>query len=151
MNYAIYGPKFKSFWIERGWAGNLIKLGIKGQYQLTLITIVLSATILTIMNIFSTKATMKMMGFLTCVKLFILSLIAIIGILVLAKIIPSDVDHALNLSFYGTSNTVGPYASALYYVMNSYSGWHNLNYILDEVKVTIYNYEKKIRFIKMYR
>ncbi|KAI7893472.1 amino acid permease-domain-containing protein, partial [Mucor mucedo] len=46
--------------------------------------------------------------------------------------IPSDVDAGLNLSFYGTSTTVGPYASALYYVMNSYSGWHNLNYILDE-------------------
>ncbi|KAI9267012.1 amino acid permease-domain-containing protein, partial [Helicostylum pulchrum] len=57
---------------------------------------------------------------------------AIIGLLVLLKVIPSDVDASLNLSFYGTSTTVGPYASALYYVMNSYSGWHNLNYILDE-------------------
>ncbi|KAI9482948.1 MAG: amino acid permease-domain-containing protein [Benjaminiella poitrasii] len=51
---------------------------------------------------------------------------------VLMKLIPSEVDASLNLSFYGTANSVGPYASALYYVMNSYSGWHNLNYILDE-------------------
>ncbi|EIE91565.1 hypothetical protein RO3G_16276 [Rhizopus delemar RA 99-880] len=48
------------------------------------------------------------------------------------KVLPSDVDPTINLSFYGTSNSIGPYASALYYVMNSYSGWHNLNYILDE-------------------
>ncbi|KAI8339298.1 amino acid permease-domain-containing protein [Blakeslea trispora] len=49
-----------------------------------------------------------------------------------SKVIPSDVDAGLNLSFHGTSTTIGPYASALYYVLNSYSGWHNLNYILDE-------------------
>lgn len=69
-----------------------------------------------LVNIFSTRATMKLMGFLTVVKLFVLGLIAIIGLLVLSKVLPSDVDASLNLSFYGTSNTVGPYASALYYV-----------------------------------
>lgn len=59
---------------------------------------------------------MKMMGVLTIVKLSVLGLIAFIGFLVLVKAIPSDVDAGLNLSFYGTSTTVGPYASALYYV-----------------------------------
>lgn len=57
-----------------------------------------------------------MMGFLTILKLSVLSLITIIGLLVLAKAIPSEVDAELNLSFFGTSNTIGPYASALYYV-----------------------------------
>ncbi|KAI8078328.1 amino acid/polyamine transporter I [Thamnidium elegans] len=123
INYAIFGPSYKSHWADRGWA-------------------LLSATILMLVNIFSTRATMKLMGFLTVVKLFVLGLIAIIGIFVLIKVIPSDVDASLNLSFYGTSATVGPYASALYYVMNSYSGWHNLNYILDEVKDPIRNLPK---------
>lgn len=100
-------------------------------------SIVLSATILTAINILSTKTTMKMITFFTIIKISVLSLIACIGLLVLTKAIPSDVDASLNLSFFGTSNTVGPYASALYYVMNSYSGWHNLNYIIDEVKVQL--------------
>ncbi|KAL0079832.1 amino acid permease-domain-containing protein [Phycomyces blakesleeanus] len=51
---------------------------------------------------------------------------------ILNQTIPSDVDAGENLSFHGTASTLGPYASALYYVMNSYSGWHNLNFILDE-------------------
>lgn len=80
---------------------------------------------------------MKMISFFTVVKISVLLLIACIGILVLMKAIPSDVDAGLNLSFFGTSNTVGPYASALYYVMNSYSGWHNLNFVVDEVKVRV--------------
>ncbi|KAI7907678.1 amino acid/polyamine transporter I [Cokeromyces recurvatus] len=123
MNYAIFGATYKSHWTERGWA-------------------LLSATILAVVNIASTKATMKMMGFLTVVKLTILLLIASIGLCVLINILPSEVDASLNLSFYGTTHNIGPYASALYYVMNSYSGWHNLNYILDEVKNPIKNLPK---------
>lgn len=113
--------------------------------------IVLSATILTAINILSTKATMKMITFLTIIKISVLLLITFIGILVLAKTIPSDVDASLNLSFFGTSNTVGPYASALYYVMNSYSGWHNLNYIIDEVKVQIINAKRLTCTLKIPR
>ena len=97
--------------------------------------IVFCATVLTLVNVFSTQSTVKLMGFFTVIKLSVLFLISIVGFLVLVRVIPSDVDAGLNLSFYGTSTSVGPYASALYYVMNSYSGWHNLNYILDEVKV----------------
>ncbi|KAI8644120.1 amino acid/polyamine transporter I [Parasitella parasitica] len=115
LNYTIFGPTYKSHWIERGWA-------------------LLSATILTTVNILSTKTTMKMITLLTVIKISVLLLIACIGFLVLVKAIPSDVEAGLNLSFLGTSTTVGPYASALYYVMNSYSGWHNLNYIIDEVE-----------------
>ncbi|KAG1471335.1 hypothetical protein G6F56_002184 [Rhizopus delemar] len=55
------------------------------------------------------------MGFLTVVKLSVLLLISTIGILVLAKIIPSDVDPNVNLSFYSTSTSIAPYASAIYY------------------------------------
>ncbi|KAI9021553.1 amino acid/polyamine transporter I [Phycomyces nitens] len=123
MNYALFGSKFKSNWGERGWA-------------------ILCATILMATNIFSTKASMRMMAGLTGVKIGVLLLIATIGILVLIKAIPSDVDAGENLSFHGTASTVGPYASALYYVMNSYSGWHNLNFILDEVKDPIRNLPK---------
>ncbi|PHZ16800.1 amino acid transporter [Rhizopus microsporus ATCC 52813] len=115
MNYAIFGSKYKSNQAERYWA-------------------LLSATLLGLVNIFSTRASMNMMSLLTIVKLSVLSLIAMIGILIIIKVIPSDVDASLNLSFYATTTSIGPYASALYYVMNSYSGWHNLNFILDEVK-----------------
>ncbi|KAI8366343.1 amino acid permease-domain-containing protein [Choanephora cucurbitarum] len=77
-----------------------------------------------------------------CQHLFYKNNSIFVGALVLLRIIPSDVDAGLNLSFYGTSTTLGPYASALYYVLNSYSGWHNLNYILDEVKDPIKNLPK---------
>ncbi|EPB92636.1 hypothetical protein HMPREF1544_00650 [Mucor circinelloides 1006PhL] len=123
VNYAIFGSTYKSVWAERGWA-------------------LLSATLLAAVNILSTRMTMKMISFFTIVKISVLLLIACIGVLVLAKAIPSDVDASLNLSFFGTSNTVGPYASALYYVMNSYSGWHNLNFVVDEVKDPIRNLPK---------
>ncbi|KAG2189920.1 hypothetical protein INT46_001935 [Mucor plumbeus] len=123
LNYAFFGSTYKSHWVDRGWS-------------------LLSATILTAINILSTKTTMKMIAFFTIIKISVLLLITCIGILVLTKVIPSDVDASLNLSFFGTSNTVGPYASALYYVMNSYSGWHNLNYIIDEVKDPIRNLPK---------
>jgi amino acid transporter len=60
---------------------------------------------------------MKMMSILTVIKLAILALIAIVGLLVLAKAIPSDADAGLNLSFYGTSSSPGSYATAIYFVM----------------------------------
>jgi hypothetical protein len=62
---------------------------------------------------------MNMMSLLTIVKLSVLSLIAMIGILIIIKVIPSDVDASLNLSFYATTTSIGPYASALYYVRHS--------------------------------
>lgn len=62
---------------------------------------------------------MKLMAAVTVIKVSVLLLIASIGLLVLVKAVPSDVDAGLNLSFYGTSNTVGPYASALYYVRSA--------------------------------
>ncbi|OBZ88543.1 High-affinity methionine permease [Choanephora cucurbitarum] len=123
LNYALFGPSYKSEWLERAWS-------------------FLCATILTFVNIYSTKTTMKMISFLTVIKIFVLVLAIFVGALVLLRVIPSDVDAGLNLSFYGTSTTLGPYASALYYVLNSYSGWHNLNYILDEVKDPIKNLPK---------
>lgn len=63
---------------------------------------------------------MNMMSLLTIVKLSVLSLIAMIGILIIIKVIPSDVDASLNLSFYATTTSIGPYASALYYVRYGY-------------------------------
>ncbi|KAI8381369.1 amino acid/polyamine transporter I [Radiomyces spectabilis] len=123
MNYAIYGASFKSNWLERSWA-------------------ILLATILTAVNIMSTKVSLKLMAGLTAIKMAVLSLVALIGLLVLVKAIPSDVDAGYNLSFQGTATNIGPYASALYYVMNSYSGWHNLNFIMDEVKDPIRNLPK---------
>lgn len=101
------------------------------------------------------QLSMKVMGFLTAVKVSILLLVVGVGLLAAIGVLPTDVDAASNLSFEGTANTIAPYASGLYYVsygtvafadstnlfslpwqvMNGYSGWHNLNYVLDEVKV----------------
>ncbi|KAI8147002.1 amino acid/polyamine transporter I [Fennellomyces sp. T-0311] len=123
MNYAIFGEDFKSDWIERMWT-------------------LLCATILTALNILSIKGSMRLMGVLTVVKLSVLGLIIFVGILALIGAIPNDIDVKEALSFKGTSDSIGPYASALYYVMNAYSGWHNLNYLLDEVKDPIKNLPK---------
>ncbi|KAI9258891.1 amino acid permease-domain-containing protein [Phascolomyces articulosus] len=79
---------------------------------------------------------------LTVVKISVLGLVIFVGILTLIGAISNDIDVKTALSFQGTSDTIAPYASALYYVMNSYSGWHNLNFILDEVKDPIKNLPK---------
>ncbi|ORY94118.1 amino acid permease-domain-containing protein [Syncephalastrum racemosum] len=124
LNYALFGPDFKSDWTERGWS-------------------LLCATILTLTNIFSSKASVRMMGVLTTVKLSVLVLIVLTGLLVAAGILPTrGIEKGAGLSFEGTADSIGPYASALYYVMNSYSGWHNLNFLLDEVKDPIKNLPK---------
>ncbi|KAI9321532.1 amino acid/polyamine transporter I [Dichotomocladium elegans] len=115
MNYAIFGPDYKSDWAERAWS-------------------VLCATLLTVMNILSSKASLQFMTALTGVKLTILSLVILVGLFVLMGLMPTDVDIGTVLSFKGTASSIAPYASAIYYVQSSYSGWQNLSYILDEVK-----------------
>ncbi|KAI7857682.1 amino acid/polyamine transporter I [Circinella umbellata] len=123
MNYAIFGQDYKSDLSERMWA-------------------LLCTTILALCNVLSAKVSLRLMSVLTVVKIAVLGLVIFVGILTLLGAIPNDIDVKTALSFQGTSNTIGPYASALYYVMNSYSGWHNLNYILDEVKDPIKNLPK---------
>ncbi|KAI9498758.1 amino acid/polyamine transporter I [Zychaea mexicana] len=123
MNYAFFGQDYKSDLTERLWS-------------------LICSTVLTIVNILSIKASLRMMSVLTVVKLSVLGLIIFVGILSLIGVIPNDNDVKSALSFQGTSDTIGPYASALYYVMNAYSGWHNLNFILDEVKDPIKNLPK---------
>ena len=56
------------------------------------------------------------MSVLTVVKIAVLGLVIFVGILTLLGAIPNDIDIKTALSFQGTSNTIGPYASALYYV-----------------------------------
>ncbi|KAL1927777.1 hypothetical protein VTP01DRAFT_3598 [Rhizomucor pusillus] len=115
LNYAIHGPEYKSDWAERGWA-------------------LLGATLLTAVNVTSVKTPMRIMTVLTTIKFAILTLILCVGLLAAVGVLPRDPQAGMNLSFTGTTTDIGPYASALYYVMNSYSGWHNLNNIMDEVK-----------------
>ena len=56
------------------------------------------------------------MSVLTVVKIAVLGLVIFVGILTLLGVIPNDIDVSTALSFQGTSDTIGPYASALYYV-----------------------------------
>ncbi|KAH8552878.1 amino acid permease-domain-containing protein [Umbelopsis sp. PMI_123] len=44
----------------------------------------------------------------------------------------SEVSFSQNISFNGTSTSVAPYASALYYCMHGYSGFNAIQYSLDE-------------------
>jgi hypothetical protein len=59
---------------------------------------------------------------LTVIKISVLLLIIITGILALCGFFPTDVDFWHNISFDGTSASIAPYASALFYV-TSCSGY----------------------------
>lgn len=60
---------------------------------------------------------MRMMGVLTTVKLSVLVLIVLTGLLVATGILSTrGIEKGAGLSFEGTADTIGPYASALYYV-----------------------------------
>ncbi|KAI7881138.1 amino acid transporter [Lichtheimia hyalospora FSU 10163] len=125
MNYAFFGSEYKSDWMERGWS-------------------VACATILTLVNILSSKASLRVMTCLTVVKLAILGLVLFVGVLSAMGFLPGDADMGSALSFQGTATSIAPYASAIYYVQSSYSGWQNLNYIMDEVKDPIKSLPKAL-------
>jgi amino acid transporter len=92
--------------------------------------------VVTIMHTFAPNAGVGVMNSLVAIKLAILVFITITGFVVLGGGVKSVPDpHAsFRNAFAGSVMSGGPYATALFKVLNSYSGWNNAAYVLNEVK-----------------
>jgi len=90
----------------------------------------------TCIHTFTPNAGVGLMNVLVAIKLSILIFITITGFVVLAggaKSVPNP--HAsFRNAFAGSVTSGGPYATALFKVLNSYTGWNNAAYVLNEVK-----------------
>ncbi|KAE9366968.1 high affinity methionine permease [Stipitochalara longipes BDJ] len=94
----------------------------------------------TIMHTFTPNAGVGLMNSLVAIKLVILIFITITGFVVLGGGVESVPDpHAsFRDGFAGSVMSGGPYATALFKVLNSYSGWNNAAYVLNEVKKPVH-------------
>ncbi|KAF8863099.1 high affinity methionine permease [Acephala macrosclerotiorum] len=94
-------------------------------------------TVVTLIHTFIPKVGVRIMDVLGSIKIMILLFIVITGFVVLgggdSKRIP-DPHASFRNSFAGSVTSSGPYATALFKVLNSYSGWNNAAYVLNEVK-----------------
>lgn len=90
----------------------------------------------TIMHTFAPNAGVGVMNSLVAIKLAILVFITITGFVVLGGGVKSVPDPHASFcnAFAGSVMSGGPYATALFKVLNSYSGWNNAAYVLNEVK-----------------
>lgn len=73
------------------------------------------------------------------IKLGLLLLLVCIGFVGLSGKLPHQPNLKENFSFNGTLNNVGSYASGLYYVIFSYSGYYCVQNVTDELKDPIKN------------
>ncbi|KAJ1551010.1 hypothetical protein HK405_015371 [Cladochytrium tenue] len=120
INYAIYGPSFLSNYGSRAWA-----LG--------------ALTFITAVNIVSVPVAIRLNSVVTTYKVLLVVLIVIVGLIAIGGGL-NGVDIpglAANINLQGNSNSPGSYANAIYYVMYAYNGWANVNYILDEIQLSI--------------
>ncbi|KAH8816509.1 high affinity methionine permease [Xylogone sp. PMI_703] len=90
----------------------------------------------TIIHTFIPKTGVRLMNALSSIKLIILLFIVVTGWVVLGGNVHSVPDpHAsFRNGFAGSVHSGGPYATALFKVLNSYAGWSNAAYVLNEVK-----------------
>ncbi|KUJ19016.1 amino acid transporter [Mollisia scopiformis] len=92
--------------------------------------------VVTCVHTFTPKLGVSLMNALGSIKILILVFIVITGFVVLGggdEKIP-DPHASFRNSFAGSVNSSGPYATALFKVLNSYAGWNNAAYVLNEVK-----------------
>ncbi|KXS21684.1 amino acid transporter [Gonapodya prolifera JEL478] len=129
LNYAIYGPTYMSDYGARAWA-------------------VLALTITALINIFSVPFAIRLNSVVTSYKIMLVLFVVMVGFVAIVGGFRSVEIPGLRatLNFEGTSNAPGNYANGIYYVMNAYSGWANVNYILDEVRDPIKNLPKAAIF-----
>ncbi|KAJ1555524.1 hypothetical protein HK405_001016 [Cladochytrium tenue] len=129
MNYAIYGPTFLSNYGSRGWAFGAL-------------------TVITAINIFSVPIAIRLNSVVTVYKMLLVTLIVLVGLVAICGGLKGvDVPSLVtNVNMEGNSNSAGSFANAIYYVMNAYNGWANVNYILDEVHDPIRNLPKAAIF-----
>ncbi|KAH8650506.1 high affinity methionine permease [Tricladium varicosporioides] len=93
-------------------------------------------TFVTILHIVTPKIGVKLMNLLSSIKVVVLLFIVGTGLVVLGggvKSIP-DPKASFRHAFAGSVRSPGPYATALFKVINSYAGWNNAAYVLNEVK-----------------
>lgn len=93
-------------------------------------------TIVTIIHTFTPRLGVFLMNALSSIKILVLLFIVITGFVVLGggvKNIP-DPHASFRNAFAGTTNSSGLFATALFKVLNSYAGWNNAAYVLNEVK-----------------
>ncbi|OIW23525.1 high affinity methionine permease [Coniochaeta ligniaria NRRL 30616] len=90
----------------------------------------------TCVHTFTPKAGVWLMNVIGSIKVIILLFIVITGWVVLGGGVKSVPDpHAsFRNSFAGSASSGNLYASALFKVLNSYAGWSNAAYVLNEVK-----------------
>ncbi|OKL62164.1 hypothetical protein UA08_02162 [Talaromyces atroroseus] len=91
---------------------------------------------ITLFHTFLPKWGVRGMNLLTIMKIVLLLFIVVTGWVVLAGGVSSIPDpHAsFKNAFAGSTSSSNLYASALYKVLNSYAGWSNAMYVLNEVK-----------------
>ncbi|KAI1413048.1 high affinity methionine permease [Hypoxylon sp. FL1857] len=90
----------------------------------------------TLIHTFIPKVGVHLMNALGWIKVIILAFIVVTGWVVLGggvKSIP-DPHASFRNSFAGSSHSGNQYATALFKVLNSYAGWSNAAYVLNEVK-----------------
>ncbi|KAH6664717.1 high affinity methionine permease [Halenospora varia] len=80
-------------------------------------------TFVTILHTVAPKIGVKLMNLLSSIKVIVLLFISI-----------PDPKASFRHSFAGSVHSAGPYATALFKVINSYAGWNNAAYVLNEVK-----------------
>lgn len=90
----------------------------------------------TFIHAFVPKIGLLLMNGLSSIKVFVLIFIVITGFVVLGGGVSSvpDPNASFRHSFAGSVTSGGPYATALFKVLNSYAGWNNAAYVLNEVK-----------------
>lgn len=90
----------------------------------------------TLLHTFFPRAGVLLMNGLSSLKILILLFIVVTGFVVLGGGVKSVPDPGASFrdSFKGSVHSSGPYATALFKVMNSYAGWNNAAYVLNEVK-----------------
>ncbi|KAK0510331.1 hypothetical protein JMJ35_007725 [Cladonia borealis] len=89
-----------------------------------------------LMHMLIPKIGVRIMNVISSIKIFILLFIVITGWVVLSGKVHKIKDpHAsFRNSFAGSSHSGYEYATALFKVLNSYEGWSNAAYVLNEVK-----------------
>ncbi|TLD38307.1 high affinity methionine permease [Venturia nashicola] len=90
----------------------------------------------TAVHTFTPKIGVAIMNGLSSLKVIILVFIVITGFVVLGGNVKSvpDPHKSFRNGFAGSVHSSGPYATALFKVLNSYAGWSNAAYVLNEVK-----------------
>jgi amino acid transporter len=92
------------------------------------------------MHTFTPNAGVGIMNLLVAIKLVILVFITITGFVVLGGDVKSVPDPHASFRdvFAGSVMSGGPYATAMFKVLNSYTGWNNAAYVLNEVKKPVH-------------